>query len=136
MTPLTPPQTPTPTPQPQVAVQAAAYPGWYPDPLGGAGQRYWDGQRWLDNTPPKGTDSKNDGLVTAGWITAILFPLIGLIVGIVVSGRNDKRGTSIIIAAVVAFVVWIFIWVAINKSNEETAANPYGAISLSASVLE
>ena len=24
-------------------------PGWYPDPSGGGGQRYWDGSQWTDN---------------------------------------------------------------------------------------
>jgi hypothetical protein len=24
-------------------------PGWYPDPSGGGGQRYWDGNQWTDN---------------------------------------------------------------------------------------
>ncbi|MGH9277895.1 MAG: DUF2510 domain-containing protein, partial [Acidimicrobiales bacterium] len=23
--------------------------GWYPDPSGGSGQRYWDGTRWTDD---------------------------------------------------------------------------------------
>lgn len=26
-------------------------PGWYPDPSGGPGQKYWDGQQWQSNTP-------------------------------------------------------------------------------------
>jgi uncharacterized RDD family membrane protein YckC len=27
-------------------------PGWYPDPHGGAGQRYWDGLQWTDHVAP------------------------------------------------------------------------------------
>lgn len=27
-------------------------PGWYPDPSGGDGHRWWDGQRWSDTTRP------------------------------------------------------------------------------------
>lgn len=26
--------------------------GWYPDPHGNPGQRYWDGQHWLDSNMP------------------------------------------------------------------------------------
>ena len=27
-------------------------PGWYPDPSGAAGQRYFDGSRWSENRAP------------------------------------------------------------------------------------
>ena len=27
-------------------------PGWYPDPSGGGGQRYWDGRNWTAIAPP------------------------------------------------------------------------------------
>jgi hypothetical protein len=26
--------------------------GWYADPTGGSGQRYWDGERWTEHTTP------------------------------------------------------------------------------------
>jgi hypothetical protein len=29
----------------------AAKPGWYPDPSGNGGQRYWNGQQWSDLPP-------------------------------------------------------------------------------------
>jgi TM2 domain-containing protein/uncharacterized protein DUF2510 len=29
--------------------------GWYPDPSGQPGQRYWDGQQWHDNAPAAGS---------------------------------------------------------------------------------
>jgi hypothetical protein len=30
----------------------APLPGWYPDPAGGPGQRYWDGREWAAVAPP------------------------------------------------------------------------------------
>ena len=30
----------------------APLPGWYPDPFGAQGQRYWDGQQWTQVPPP------------------------------------------------------------------------------------
>jgi TM2 domain-containing membrane protein YozV len=30
-------------------------PGWYPDPTGGPGQRYWDGAQWQALPPPAPT---------------------------------------------------------------------------------
>jgi hypothetical protein len=31
----------------------AAPPGWYPDPAGNGGQRYWNGSAWSDPPPPR-----------------------------------------------------------------------------------
>jgi hypothetical protein len=30
----------------------APHPGWYPDPSGGSGQQYFDGQQWTAYAPP------------------------------------------------------------------------------------
>ena len=35
---------------------AAPAPGWYEDPAGGGGQRYWDGVRWAEQTRPAVAD--------------------------------------------------------------------------------
>jgi threonine/homoserine/homoserine lactone efflux protein len=32
--------------------QPSPQPGWYPDPSGTPGQRYWDGQQWTHRAPP------------------------------------------------------------------------------------
>jgi hypothetical protein len=45
----------TPAPRPAAApapAPAAAPPGWFPDPAGGAGQRYWDGVAWTHHVQP------------------------------------------------------------------------------------
>lgn len=119
---LVPGPPPAPAPPPpspafeQTPADDTAGPGWYADPQGGPEQRYWDGQRWL-GLGTAGQAPENDGLATIGWITAILMPLIGLIVGIVLSSRNDRRGTQIAIAAVAAFVFWIIIWVVLAVAS-------------------
>ncbi|MGH9521221.1 MAG: hypothetical protein ACRD3E_01675 [Terriglobales bacterium] len=64
--------------------------------------------------PAKQTDQRNDGLATIGWITAILIPVVGLVVGIMLSSRNDRRGVPIAITAVVVIVGWIAFWVTLN----------------------
>ena len=36
-------------------------PGWYPDPSGAPGTRYWDGNQWTDRaigSPPSGKSSR------------------------------------------------------------------------------
>ena len=46
-----------------------AEPGWYPDPGGGSGSRYWDGQVWTDQAkaPSKGVP---------GWLLVVWFVLM------------------------------------------------------------
>jgi hypothetical protein len=56
------------------------------------------------------------GLVITGYVTAILLPLIGFILGIVVCTRpapESQDGWKIIVASIVAWIVWIVIIVAI-----------------------
>jgi hypothetical protein len=64
--------------------------------------------------PAKQADQRNDGLATIGWITAILIPMVGLVVGIMLSSRDDRRGVPIAITAVVVIVSWIAFWVILN----------------------
>jgi len=96
---------------------SGAKPGWYEDPLGG-GERYWDGQQWgsywITPDPTRKADRRNDGLTMIGWITAIVIPLVGLVVGIILSSRDDRRGTPIALTAVGIFVAWIVFWVILN----------------------
>jgi len=53
-------------------------------------------------------------LVVLGYITAVTMPLIGFIVGIVVTLRltkpNAKHGALIIVVSVIASVVWILVF--------------------------
>jgi len=84
-------------------------PGWYPDP-DGPGQRYWDGGSWTESysapapppypayAHPAGlaqpvAHSGVSGLVVTGYVMALLFPVAGLVLGIVAATRDD-RATS------------------------------------------
>lgn len=77
-------------------------PGWYPDPSGGSGQRYWDGQQWTDVNAPLTSPrvgSKSSPLKTLAIIGAAVFALVGgcaacaAIVGHNVS-TNSKSSSS------------------------------------------
>jgi hypothetical protein len=93
--------------------------GWYPDPERPGTQRYWDGSTWTEQTqtspprqpqpPSQSKDPKNDGLALAGWITAVLIPFIGAIIGVVLMNRKDVRGGRILILAGVIFVLGIIL---------------------------
>jgi len=43
-----------------------ADPGWYPDPAGGAGTRFWDGVAWTDEVKPPGKG-------VPGWLLVVWF---------------------------------------------------------------
>jgi hypothetical protein len=97
--------------------------GWYdvadrPDTKG-----YWDGQRWTGDyapsisltprsTPTVTAERESAGtLVVAGYIMAVLIPLVGFVLGIVATTRPAKatarQGPWIIVLSVVAFVIYL-----------------------------
>jgi len=108
-------------------------PGWYTNPTG-PGQRYWDGQRWTDSysqTQPSAANSEiaamssgTPGLVIAGYILAVVIPIVGFILGIVAVTRPDKRiskhGVWIIVLSVVAFAIYIALIVHGSSSGTES----------------
>ena len=90
-------------------------PGWYPHPTMAQTQRYWDGFQWTDHIAPAAVpvpasapaSQVSDGLLAAGYITAILIPIIGFVVGIVVMAKGRSgHGIAMIIISIVAFVMW------------------------------
>lgn len=77
-------------------------------------QRYWDGAQWSDHIAPGGSapqvasDSQkvNDGLLTAGWITAVFLPIVGFIIGCVLLTRRTGPAVGIMVLSVVATIFW------------------------------
>lgn len=107
-------------------------PGWYTNPTG-PGQRYWDGARWTDSyapppsplppppsppphwqAAPSATASQSGapGIVIAGYIFAIVIPIIGFVLGIVaLTQQNDaaRHGIGIIVVSVIGFMLWVLL---------------------------
>lgn len=56
-------------------------PGWYPNPSGAPGQRYWDGHKWTDVPPPPivppRARSNTSPLKVLAIIGAVVFALVG-----------------------------------------------------------
>lgn len=66
-------------------------PGWYPDPSGAQGQRYWDGQTWWGtNQPPPPVVQQRAGLST-GRKWAIVGAVVGGVVLLGVVGNHSER---------------------------------------------
>ena len=68
-------------------------PGWYPDPSGAGGQKYWDGQRWIDSAATAGGTSKGSSsktvFIVLGVIAAVL---LAVLIG--VTGGEDSSSSS------------------------------------------
>src|SRR5262249_45274303 len=87
-----------------------AQPGWYRDPENPSKEWYWDGEKWTESRPrsaaPLGTGT---GWVVAGYICAVLFPLLGLIIAFVpLRNRNSphwKPVFGISIAVILTYLV-------------------------------
>ena len=100
--------------------------GWYPDPQMPATQRYWDGKQWTHNVSPMppptqpATDAApavaqsldSTTLVTSGWVMAVLFPIIGFIIGIVLLTKRAAEGAWIMAGS----LMMVFMWSAIIDS--------------------
>lgn len=59
--------------------------GWYPDPDGSGGQRYFDGQSWTDHPRPAGPNGK----VVAGIIAAVVVLIVVAAAGVYLTLRAD-----------------------------------------------
>jgi hypothetical protein len=97
------PMTETPTPGP----------GFYPDPNDPNVERYWDGQKWTESRQPIGRrpgekEQEANGVIIAGYVLAVLIPLVGFILGLTQINRN-RHGLWVVILSVVAFAVWYAI---------------------------
>jgi hypothetical protein len=67
-------------------------PGWYPDPSGNGGQRYWDGINWSTAVPPK---RNNTGLIVAICVGVPLLLMGGcMAVGAVMSIGHDSHKSA------------------------------------------
>jgi hypothetical protein len=48
----------------------------------------------------------SEGLITAGWVTAILLPIVGFIIGCVLLTRRPSHGVAMMVVAIVASIAW------------------------------
>jgi Protein of unknown function (DUF2510) len=111
--------------------------GWYPDAENPGGRRYWNGEYWTEErTPPPPPPSvpgftapppeapvtapyseASDNLATLGYVLAILFPIAGLIIGVMLLGRGRSRAgwqivaISLIAPFVIAFAIGLIVGV-------------------------
>ena len=94
--------------------------GWHPDPHDAAFLRWWDGETWTDQRKPRqpaeavpttasGSDEGMSGLAIAGFVLAILFPIIGFFIGLAMIAGRRQHGAAVLVTSIVAFIVWLAI---------------------------
>lgn len=101
------------------ASEPTAPAGWYADPTMVGTQRYWDGSSWSDHVAPgipqpvaaaaavpAAADGPSDGVIVAGWITAVVLPIVGFIIGCVLLSKRPGHGVPIMVLAVLATLFW------------------------------
>lgn len=101
--------------------------GFYPDPNDETVERYWDGSKWTDSRQPikRGPaagekEQEASGTVVAGYIFAVLMPLIGFIIGLTQINRS-RHGIWVVIVSIVAF----FVWLAIIANGASSSSSSY-----------
>lgn len=86
---------------------------WYTDPENSGGMRYWDGARWTEHrtdyvaAPPKRKTS--EGMVAAGYILAFLFPIAGVVIGAMLTGRHNRHGPWVLGLSVLFALAFLLI---------------------------
>jgi hypothetical protein len=86
--------------------------GWYP--WDADSNRYWDGEQWTAERQQVGPEvtaarrserQRGSWLVVCGYVAAILLPLLGVVLGIIVATRpsrpRTRQGIQIIVLSLV-----------------------------------
>jgi hypothetical protein len=102
---------------PQHRVMAA---GWYP--WDADSMRYWDGTKWGETRKrvgaevrPREPNEQGVGwLVRLGYVFAVLFPVLGFALAIIVATRpggraNPRHGVQVIVLSIVVFVIGVLL---------------------------
>ena len=75
--------------------------------------RYWDGTGWTEHrtdylaAPAKKPVS--EGMVAAGYILAFLFPIVGVVIGVIVMNRGNGHGRWILALSLLFIAVFLLI---------------------------
>jgi hypothetical protein len=69
-------------------------------------------------------DPQNDSLVIIGWITVVLLPLAAIVIGAMLRGRGDRRGTPILAVSIATQVLALIAIAVIVSGWNNTGSSP------------
>jgi Protein of unknown function (DUF2510) len=91
-------------PPPEMPIRPA---DWYPDPEGIGQNRYWDGTKWTDRYAVKAAEQAKTAGRNVGsnthllYVLAVLLPGVGLIVGIILLAKHERRrGLAVLLTSI------------------------------------
>lgn len=85
--------------------------GWHPVPGHPQFERYWDGSAWAKGMRPTGSkaapsNNPDSGLAVAGAVTALLIPIVGFIIGVILLAKSNMAGLWIMLGSIGASIFW------------------------------
>lgn len=102
-------------------------PGWYPDPSGAPGQRYWDGLQWTDHAAPPPGGAGGTGQTGGAGIRFASRFLDAIIVGIplfvllAVFGLDPSEGGGAqFLSGIVGSIAMLVYYVVLEASTGQT----------------
>lgn len=107
--------------------QQSAPAGWYPHPQMAGTQQYWDGARWTGHIAPMSyapagyaprDPATTSSLETWGWLGAFLFPIVGIVIGIMLVSRPGKNAGGWILGISAGWM--ILVWVVLAAASQPT----------------
>jgi hypothetical protein len=106
--------------------------GWYPDTSMPGTQRYWTGTAWTNHVAPlapiqpsaqssaqRDAHDNGNGLFLIGFVCAIVMPVLGFIVGLILLGRRGEAGYG--------FFLWLlsglslYVWYSALQTGQFSA---------------
>lgn len=69
-------------------------------------QPYWDGDKWVMPVQAQ-PERDNSNVIAAGFVFAILLPIVGLVIGLTQINRG-REGLWVVLASVGGFVFWLY----------------------------
>lgn len=81
-----------------------------------------------DPQPEPGYDEGSENLATAGYIFALIFPIVGLVLGLILLGRSrSKAGWTIVaISMIVMIATAVALTIALGRDDGGSSGNDPG----------